>query len=108
MGTRDINISLYRVIEYRIACHYIVTQVSKGMYGNISRKTPPPKVFCFNGEILNYYFGCLNTEHAAKHTSGTKEISTKYQIGISGWKDDLQHYCTTIQTASESCARIIY
>lgn len=108
MGTRDINISLCRVLEYRIACHYIVTQASKGMYGNIGRKTPPPKVFRFNGEILNYYFGCLTTEHAAKHTSGTKEISTKYQIGISGRKDDLQHYCTTIQTASESRARIIY
>lgn len=97
MGTRDINISLCRVRGYRIACHYIVTQASKGIYGNIGRKTPPTKVFSFNGELL-YYFGCLTTEHAAKHTSGTKQISTGYQTGTSGWKDDLQHYRTTIQS----------
>lgn len=81
MGTRDTNVSLCRVREYRIACPYILTQ---GTCRNTGRRTPPVKVFSFNGDLLTYHFGCLTTELAAKHTSGTEQTFTEYQTGTSG------------------------
>lgn len=81
MGTTDINISLCSVKDDRISCHRIRNQVSTGTYRNMVRKTPPVKAFSFNGELLIYHFGCLTTEPAAKHASGTEQTFTEYQTG---------------------------
>lgn len=74
----------------------------------MGKKPLPVKVFSFNSELLPYHFGCLTSEPAAKHPSGTEQTPPECQTSTSGWKDGLQHYCTTIQIGPESHARIIY
>lgn len=101
METRDISIRLCSVNDDRMFRHHTLTQINIGMYRNTVIKTPPVKVFSFNGEILIYHFCCLTIEPPVKLISGTEQTLAEYQTDASGYKEGLQHYCINTQVAPE-------
>lgn len=63
-------------------------------YRDMGRKTPPVKVFSFNGELLIYHFCCLTTEPAAKlpvYRTNFHWISNRY-LRVERWFTTLTHH----------------